>query len=166
MPTYDEKTLADLLDGKLPFEQVHAMLSAFKDADRFEKMLAIHQARVSWSDRILLPYGMHLYIVQKSDGSRVTKCECGHEFGDYRRNWKYEALVYVRDTEEKQYEIYPAMMHSDPDWMILREFYCPGCMTQLEVEAVPPGYPLIFDMQPDIDALYRDWLKKELYHST
>jgi acetone carboxylase gamma subunit len=162
MPTYDETTLADLLDGRLPLEQVHTMLSAFKDPDRFDKMLAIHQARVSWPDRILLPYGMHLHIVQKEDGRRVTKCGCGYEFGDYRRNWKYEAMVYVRDTEEKQREIYPGMMHSDPDWMVLREFYCPGCMTQLEVEAVPVGYPLIFDFQPDIEAFYRDWLKREV----
>lgn len=162
MPTYDETTLADLLDGQLPFEQVHAILSAFKDADRFDKMLAIHQKRVPWSERILLPYGMHLYIVQKDDASRVTKCVCGCEFGDYRRNWKYQALVYVRDSEEKQREVYPAMMHAHPDWMVLREFYCPGCMAQLEVEAVPPGYPLIFDFQPDIDAFYRDWLKREV----
>jgi acetone carboxylase gamma subunit len=49
------------------------------------------------------------------------------------------------------------MMHSDPEWMELREFYCPGCFALLEVEAVPPGYPVLFDFQPDIDGLY-EWL--------
>jgi acetone carboxylase, gamma subunit len=29
-------------------------------------------------------------------------------------------------------------MHGDSDWNVLREFFCPGCKTLLEVEAVPP----------------------------
>jgi acetone carboxylase gamma subunit len=41
--------------------------------------------------------------------------------------------------------------------MELREFYCPGCFTLLEVEAVPPGYPVLFDFQPDIEGFY-EWL--------
>ncbi|MHB8896892.1 MAG: acetone carboxylase subunit gamma, partial [Candidatus Geothermincolia bacterium] len=36
------------------------------------------------------------------------------------------------------------------------------CVTQLEVEAVPPGYPVIFDFQPDLDTFYREWLGKEI----
>jgi acetone carboxylase gamma subunit len=54
------------------------------------------------------------------------------------------------------------MMGSDPDWMELREFYCPRCRRQLEVEAVPPAYPLVFDFQPDLDAFYDDWLGQPL----
>jgi N-methylhydantoinase A/acetone carboxylase beta subunit len=41
----------------------------------------------------------------------------------------------------------------DPEWMVLRKFYCPGCQAQLDVEAVPPGYPFIFDFQPDLEAI-------------
>ncbi len=39
---------------------------------------------------------------------------------------------------------------------------CPGCRTQLEVEAVPPGYPVIFDFEPDLETFYREWLGREL----
>ncbi|CAB3393193.1 acetone carboxylase subunit gamma [Kyrpidia spormannii] len=162
MAEYDLETLRQLKRGELPFHLVHEMQSSHKDSDRFFKMLAIAQESVPWDDRILLPYAEHLYIVDKPDKSRVVKCDCGHEFGDYRRNWKLSALVYVRDTEEKINEIYPNMLGCDPEWMHLREYICPGCGTLLEVEAVPPGYPVVFDFQPDIDTFYEKWLKKPL----
>jgi len=109
-----------------------------------------------------LPLALHLYVVEKADGSRVVKCDCGHEFGDYRENWKMAANVFVRDTDEKLQELYPPLMHSDPRWIVLREYYCPGCNTMLEVEAVPHGYPVIFDFQPDLETFYREWLGREL----
>lgn len=157
---YNRKTLEDLLDGKLPFSQVKTIMSSFKDPDRFEMMLEIHQSRVHWTEKIILPLGLHLYIVLKENGNRVVKCSCGHEFGDYEENWKLNAMIYVRDNEEKLGEIYPKMMGPDPRWMEVREYYCPGCFIQLEVEAVPPGYPVIFDFKPDIDAFYEKWLEK------
>jgi acetone carboxylase, gamma subunit len=158
MATYDRETLRQLKQGELPFEKVHEIQSNHKDAGRFLEMLAIAQAAVPWDDKILVPYAEHLYIVEKPDGQRVTKCDCGHEFGDYRHNWKLSALVHVRDTEEKIDEIYPSLMGCHPDWMNLREYICPGCATLLEVEAVPPGYPVVFDFQPDIDGFYQQWL--------
>ena len=33
---------------------------------------------------------------------------------------------------------------------------------QLEVETLPVGYPAVFDFLPDIDAFYREWLKRPL----
>ncbi len=160
--SYTRKQVEDLIDGKLPFQDLHRMMSSFKDPDRFELYLQILQDRVPWEDRILLPYGLHLYIVQRSDGHRVVKCDCGHEFGDYRENWKLSARIYVRNTAEAYREIYPEMMHALPEWMELREFYCPGCYALLEVEAVPPGYPIVFDFLPDLETFYRDWLGRDL----
>ena len=58
----------------------------------------------------------------------------------------------MRDTEELLEEIYDPYHRCDPQWMQLREFYCPGCFALLEVEAVPPGYPVLYDFKPDIDA--------------
>ncbi len=110
----------------------------------------MEQARVPWLEKILVPIGEHLYVVQKGE-ERIVKCSCGYEFGDYRQNWKRQALVYVRETEEALEEIYHGPRKCDPSWMVLREFYCPGCVTLLEVEAVPPGYPLVFDFLPDLD---------------
>ncbi len=162
MPEYDKGTLEKLIDGKLAWHEVKNMMSAFKDPGRFDKYVEILQGRVPWDDRILLPLQPHLFIVEKPDKRRVVKCDCGHEFGDYRENWKLNALVYVRDSEESMQEIYPPLMHSNPDWIQLREYYCPGCKAQLEVEAVPPGYPVVFDFQPDLETFYREWLGREI----
>jgi acetone carboxylase gamma subunit len=176
----DRDTLRDLVDEKLPRSQVRAIQSAHKDADRFEKYIGILQQRVPWDEPIVLPFGEHLYIVLKkvepsaeatpdrrSGGAGysnryVIKCDCGHEFCDYRQNWKLEALIYVRETDKELREIYPEMMSGDPRWNSLREYFCPGCKTLLEVEAVPPGYPVIHDFVPDLEGFYGEWLKREL----
>ena len=158
----DKDTLRDLVDEKLPRAQVRAIQSSFKDADRFDKYVAILQERVSWDDTIVLPFGEHLFVVSKGDGSYVVKCDCGHEFCDYRENWKLEALIRVRATEEELREIYPDKMHGDPAWNSLREYFCPGCKRLLEVEAVPPGYPVIHDFVPDLEGFYTDWLGRPL----
>ncbi len=162
MTTYDKNTLEKLWEGKLSPEELRHIQSRFKDADRFKKFLEYCRERVKWDDRILLPLQPHLFIVQKPDGKRIIKCDCGHEFGDYRENWKLEARMFVRDTDRALQEIYPPMMHCDTEWMVMREFYCPGCLSLLEVEAVPPGYPVIHDFQPDIETFYREWLGEEL----
>jgi acetone carboxylase gamma subunit len=37
----------------------------------------------------------------------------------------------------------------------LIEFYCPGCATLVEIEYLPPGHPLTWDIQIDLAALKR-----------
>jgi acetone carboxylase gamma subunit len=162
MTTYERAMLEALYDGRLGEAETHAVMSQYKDADRFDQMVAIHQSRVAWQDPILLPLAEALYIVRNADGLLVVKCACGHELGDHRVNWKLSALIHVRNTVEAIAEIYPGLMGCDPEWMELREFFCPGCRRQLEVEAVPPGYPIVFDFEPDLEVLYRDWLGRPL----
>jgi acetone carboxylase gamma subunit len=157
----DKETLRDLVDEKLPRGQVRAIQSGFKDADRFDKYVEILQERVAWPERIVLPFGEHLYVVAK-DGGYLIKCDCGHEFCDYRENWKLEALINVRESVEALREIYPDKMHGDPQWNVLREYFCPGCKTLLEVEAVPPGYPPVHDFVPDLEGFYEQWLGRPL----
>lgn len=162
MESYPTKeVLKDLIEGKLDWPRVKQIMSSPKDTDRFEKYLALAQERVKWPEKILLPLGEHLYIVAR-DGARIVKCDCGHEFGDWRENWKLNALIFSRDTREKLAEIYPGPRSPDPQWCEIREFYCPGCGAQLEVESVPPGYPITFDFLPDIDAFYEHWLGRPL----
>lgn len=162
MQTYDRGTLKNLIQGNLPWATLKNMMSAFKDPNRFSDLLSIMQESLQWDDRILIPYALHLYVVEKADKRRVIKCDCGHEFCDVKENWKLHAKIYICDTEEKMTEIYPKLMGCDTDWMVLRHYYCPSCLTQLEVEAVPPGYPIIHDFEPDIDTFYREWLGKPL----
>ncbi len=161
--TYPKEILKDLIEGKLPWEHTKQIISGYKDEDRFEKYLAILQEKVAWQEQILLPLTDELFIVQKGE-DRIVKCSCGQEFGDYRVNWKLQALIHVRESMEEIQEIYPYPGAPDPTYCEIREYYCPGCGSQLQVETVPYGYPVVFDFLPDLDSFYRDWLGKPLPH--
>lgn len=147
---WSQDVLRDLSEGRLDLQVLLEMQRGVKEDDRFEAMLAVEQSKVGWPEKILVPIGEHLYVVQKGP-DRIVKCSCGHEFGDYRRSWKYDAVVYVRGSEESLNEIYPGPRKCDVTWMELREYYCPTCGTMLEVEAVPPAYPVVFDFLPELD---------------
>ena len=161
MAEYDLTEIERLADGKLPWARVQEIMKAPKDSGRFEKWLQILQSRVPWPEKVLLPLTPDLFIVEKGQ-ERIVKCRCGQEFGDYRVNWKLHALIYVRDTEQKLHEIYRGREQPDPSWVQVREYYCPGCGAQLEVEAVPRGAPPDFEFLPDLDTFYREWLGRPL----
>jgi acetone carboxylase gamma subunit len=154
--------LRDLIEGRLDPEKIKDIQSKRKDEDRFEKILELEQKRVPWKEKVIVPLAEHLYVVLKK-GQKIVKCSCGYEFGDCRQNWKLNALVYERNPQDG--EIYDGPRGGNPNWMILREFYCPGCGTQLEVENLPPGYPILFDAQLDIDGFYagRPELRKKVF---
>ena len=160
MEMHDRKTLERMIDGDLSWDELKPIISGKKDSNRFDIILQILQSRVKWKEKIILPLHEHLYIVSKNS-QRIVKCDCGYEFGDYRENWKTKCRVRVRDTIEDIEELYPKYMGSDPEWEELREYYCPGCFTLLDTEAVPPGYPTIFNFLPDIDIFYEKWLGRK-----
>jgi acetone carboxylase gamma subunit len=54
------------------------------------------------------------------------------------------------------------MAHCDPEWEELREYFCPSCARQLEVEAVAHGYPVVHEFLPDLEGFYSAWLGREL----
>ena len=159
-----KENLKLLVEGKLAWEEVKKLIRLSpKDNDRFWKYLEVLQEKVPWKDRILLRISDHLYIVAKEGGGRVVKCDCGHELGDYRVNWKLNCRVYVRKTTEEMAEVISVEESlPDVDLVELREFYCPGCYAQLGVEVVPVGHPVLFEMFPDLDTFYREWLGKPL----
>jgi acetone carboxylase gamma subunit len=161
MSHYDPSEIERLIDGELPWTRVQEIMKDAKDVDRFDKWVAILQKRVPWKEKILLPLTTALFIVRKGK-QRIVKCRCGHEFGDYRVNWKLESLIHVRETEEQLREVYRGTEQPDPSWIQIREYTCPGCGTQLEVEAVPRGCPPDFELLPDLDTFYRDWLGRPL----
>jgi acetone carboxylase gamma subunit len=159
--SYSKEVIRDLIEGKLPWSRTKSIISGYKDGDRFDKYVEILQEKVPWPERILLPLTDELYIVQKGE-ERVIKCTCGHEFGDHRVNWKLRALTHVRDTEEELEELYPYPGAPEPEYCEIREYYCPGCGAQLQVDTVPFGYPVVFDFLPDLDSFYKDWLGRPL----
>ncbi|MDI3257886.1 MAG: acetone carboxylase subunit gamma [Kyrpidia sp.] len=157
--------MADMLDGRMPVKELFRVVVGEKDPEAFDALVACLQQRVPWPEKILLPLSDHLSIVAKpceGGAKAIVKCTCGQEFEDYRVNWKVKAKVFVRETAEQFREIYPPYMHPEPGWQVLREYYCPGCLALLEVEAVPAGYPPVFDSLPDIQTFYREWLGRPL----
>ena len=118
--------------------------------ERFEREHVVEhikreQSKVNWREKILVHFQEHLYIVQKGN-QKIVKCDCGYEFGHYKTNWKDYALVYDRNPKE----VYLGMTGHNPEWCAYREFYCPGCGVQLEVEAVPHGVPFLFSVELDL----------------
>jgi acetone carboxylase, gamma subunit len=91
-------------------------------------------------------------------GSERWRCtRCGHDLGSARDNYKRGCLVADRNPTE----VHPPVVEGaytfapDPKWCRLLEFYCPGCLTLVEVEYLPPGHPITHDIEIDIDALRR-----------
>ncbi len=155
--------IRQLVDGTIDDDNAERLLKLpRKDTDRFFKYIEVLQERVPWDDPILMRLGDKLYVVRKGQ-RRVTQCECGHEFGDYRENWKLRCRIRTRKTLEKMAEVFdPAPAVPEPGWQEVREFFCPQCATQHAVEVVAPGYPIVFEMLPDLDKFYRDYLGRPL----
>ena len=70
MSTYTREQVRNLVDGKLDWDTTLRMLSMPKDGERFKLYLAALQEKLGWSDRIVLPLGPHLHIVQQPKTSR------------------------------------------------------------------------------------------------
>lgn len=161
----DKDLVRQLVDGTIDPEEARRLLRMpRKDADRFWKYLEVLQEKLDWDEPILLRLTDKLYVVRNTMGERVVKCECGREFGDYRRNWKLQCRIRTRRTEEEFREIYhPAPACPEEGLQEIREFICPCPQAaQLAVEVVPPGYPVVFEMLPDLDRFYRDYLGQPL----
>lgn len=159
-----KELIEQLIDGTIDAENATRLLKMDrKDKDRFFNYVAVLQERVSWDDRILMRLGDKVYIVINADKQRVVKCECGHKFCDYRKNWKLECKIRSRRTLDEMQQVYdltPAV--PEPGWQEIREFFCPNCASQLAVEIVAPGYPIVFEMLPDLDKFYREYLGRPL----
>jgi len=159
MSVYTKEQITNLTEGRLDWDTTLRMLSMPKDKERFQLYLEVLQARVPWKERIVLPLGPKLYIAQTTEQKWKVKCECGHEFCDYRENWKLYANIYVRDTPEAMHEVYPQLLAPDTHWQVYREYYCPECGVQHDVEAPTPWYPVLHDFEPDIESFYKEWVE-------
>jgi len=163
MDKVDKGLMKKLVNGDIADDDVTEMRRMEKkDHERFWTYLGVLQESVSWNEKILMRLNDHLYIVAKGN-DRIVKCDCGHELGDYRTNWKLSCDLRVRETQEQVDEVYyPAAAAPDAAWMEIREYFCPGCVAQLAVEVVPPGYPMIFEALPDLDRFYREYMNRPL----
>ncbi len=82
--------------------------------------------------------------------------KCGAELYSARENYKKGCLLFDRDPRT----LYaPATgprspIAPNPEWCRYIEFYCPKCAALIEVEVLPPGHPLTWDIQLDLDSLH------------
>jgi acetophenone carboxylase len=90
--------------------------------------------------------------------------QCNKKLISARDNYKKGCLVYDRDPRE----VHPPLVDEefnfapDPNWMRIIEFYCPHCGTQIDTEYLPPGHPITYDIDIDLDSL-KERLKEGEY---
>jgi acetone carboxylase gamma subunit len=98
------------------------------------------QIKVTEPKKDLFELTPYVKVVEDKEGKKITQCsQCGHTYGLATENFMIGCLIYDRDPKDIQ----PPNLAPDKDWMVYREFYCPGCGIQVEVEAVPPGMTIL-----------------------
>ena len=96
------------------------------------------------------------YLVVDTTRERWLCQRCGYDLGNARGNYKHGCLVAERPMQEVHPQITsegPFTFTPHPDYCRLIEFYCPGCGVMIENEYLPPGHPLTYDIELDLDAL-------------
>jgi hypothetical protein len=89
----------------------------------------------------LTPY---VDIVLDDQGRKLAVCsQCGFAYCEANENFKLYCLIYERDPSY----FHPGRLAYDKEWCLFREFYCPSCASQIEVEAVPPGMPILWNYE-------------------
>jgi acetone carboxylase gamma subunit len=153
---------AALVRRELSWPELLGLMRAPKDPARFDEVLAAYQDLVEWDEQILLPLGENLFIVAK-DGAAIVKTRAGAELGPWDGNWKMECNVIIRRTRADLLEIYPEEhLTIDPDLIEIREFLCPVSGTVLDVDCVPPTFPVEVDFTPDLATFYAEWLGRDV----
>jgi acetone carboxylase gamma subunit len=161
-PTTKREMTRALVRRELAWQDLLKLMREPKSPCRFDETIAALAETVPWKEKILLPLGESLFIVAKN-GKAVIKTAGGAELCGWSENWKMKCRVIVRRTRAALAKVLPAEhLTIDTDLFELREFYCPKSGTLLDVDCVPPTYPVEVDFTPDLEAFYRDWLGREL----
>ena len=151
-----------LMNRDLAWPDLVKLMREPKSENRFDEMIAAVQDKVPWKEQILLPLGENLFIVAKK-GKAIIKTMGGAELCAWNENWKMKCRVRIRKTKADLNKIFPTEhMTIDPDLVELREWICPKSGMLLDVDCVPPTYPVEIDFSPDLKAFYEDWLKRKL----
>ena len=102
----------------------------------------------------------YLDVEVESGRWQCHRCRC--DLGPAETSYKCGCLIRARNPHEIHFPMGPDKEFNfslDPEWMVIVEFYCPQCGTMLETEYLPPGHPLTWDIQLDLDALRRKYVE-------
>jgi len=72
---------------------------------------------------------------------KIKCAKCDFVLCDSSQNYKEWAPYIDRNPREMNHALI------DPEWMIYREYYCPGCTILLEVDPIPPGEAPLWDIK-------------------
>ena len=78
-----------------------------------------------------------------------VRCRCGHELGPASHSYKDLAARAVFPVQRIGPEVNPT--HWNGARFELREFYCPGCFTLIEIEIARPDDPVLEDVALALD---------------
>lgn len=92
---------------------------------------------------------------EKHDGALRLRCRCGHVLGPAERSPKLGAAMARLPVQVIGPEVNPHRINGTR--FELREFYCPACMTRLEIEVCRPDEPVLDDA-----CVSPEWLSERL----
>jgi len=85
---------------------------------------------------------------------------CHAEIHSAREPYVKGCLVYEKPADEIYGPPIPIKQNSDsisyapePDFMRVVEFYCPECGALITIQYLPPGHPIVSEIELDIDKL-------------
>lgn len=86
---------------------------------------------------------MRIHEYLEIDKEKKIRCiKCGHIFCNADQNYKSYAL-----KAERLGSTIGSRMIQEGTFTRYHEFYCPGCLTMLEVDVLPPGHEPVWDIQ-------------------
>jgi len=151
-----------LIERELAWPDLFKLMRDPKSETRFDETIATLQAQMKWKEPILMPLGENLFIVAKN-GRAIIKTRAGAELCAWNENWKMKCRVIIRRTTKELKEVFAEEhLTIDTNLVELREWICPKSGTLLDVDCVPPTYPVEVDFVPDLKAFYEGWLGRKL----
>ena len=84
--------------------------------------------------------------IAKRGKRKVIRCtRCGYDLCAANENHKLHAVMHEGPVQEAGPHVNPH--HLGGDKFVLRKFYCPNCMTQLNTEVAMRGEPILWDVE-------------------
>jgi acetone carboxylase gamma subunit len=89
------------------------------------------------------------YLEFAGSGPTATiRCRCGHDLCLATENYKLHALL--REGPVQQAGPWVDPDHVGGDSFVCREFFCPSCVTLLDVGTAQPHEPILWDVRMDL----------------
>ena len=85
-----------------------------------------------------------------SGDEAVTVCRCGYRIGPAADNYKLHVLMREGPVQNAGPWVDPNGIGGDR--FVCREFFCPACLTLLDVEIAQRGEPILWDVRLALDS--------------